>query len=64
MITGHKVEPCPRCRAGQAFLHLHKEAPCLVRCGKCGAMGPVRQNADEAVAGWNRESEGRKPCQK
>lgn len=64
MITGYEVKPCLRCRAGRAFLHLQSKPPYVVRCGKCGAMGPVRQNADEAVADWNSESEGRKPCQK
>jgi len=53
MITGYDVKPCPRCRAGQAFLHLQSKPPYVVRCGRCGALGPVTQSPDDAVTGWN-----------
>ena len=64
MVTGHRVMPCPRCGAGQEHLHLQSRPPFAVRCGRCGAVGPVKPSAAEAVAGWNAETTGVKPPRK
>lgn len=59
MITGHRVKPCPRCGAGQAYLHLmHLQllpgAPYMVRCGHCGLIGARSEESEAAaVAAWN-----------
>ena len=61
MITGHKVERCPFCRAPQAYLHIRggSVSSVQVRCGRCGAEGPEAKSESEAVGKWN-ENGGRK----
>ncbi len=54
MITGHKVEMCPFCRATQAYLHIRKGSAVQVRCGRCGAEGPEAKSESEAVEKWNK----------
>lgn len=58
MIVGFTTAGCPFCHAEQPFLHLHTKPPCLVRCGRCGARGPLARTPDEAVGRWNECSTG------
>lgn len=67
MITGHKVSPCRRCGAGQAFLHLswtgRAASVYAVRCGHCGARGPAACTEEGAVRAWNHDNEKEATCQ-
>ena len=51
---GCGLKPCPFC--GQPGLHPHRHLTAWVRCGSCGAEGPVGTDRAEAIDAWNRRA--------
>ena len=53
-LEASPLRPCPFC--GQAAVPPHRYLTAWVRCGSCGAEGPVSTDGAEAIDAWNRRA--------